>query len=100
MDGRPFVFSFRKGLAVQPAIHPATQQLWETEGCMMLKKRIYLPEKCLGWKCPHFRGLRDFCKVCPTYKEDLDERIAKLTEAHRKAARKYYHKNKQKKVKR
>jgi len=80
--------------------HPAPQSFWETEGFTMLKKRIYLPEKCLGKKCPHFNALISLCEACPTYREDLAERTAKLTESHRKAALKYYHKNKNVKEKR
>ena len=67
----------------------------------MLKKRIYLPDNCLGQSCEHYASLKKNCKTCSIFKEDLAERTERLTEAHRKAARTYYHKNKniRKKVK-
>lgn len=65
----------------------------------MLKKRIYLPDKCLGRDCEHYNTFTELCKTCPIYREDLIERKNRLIEAHRKAANKYYRKNKQKKEK-
>jgi len=60
----------------------------------MLKKRIYLPDKCLGEGCGWFKHFKEACSNCPIFIEDSTERKKKLIEAHRKAALVYYHKNK------
>lgn len=60
----------------------------------MLKKRIYLPDKCLGDNCEHYTALKERCKTCPIFREDLAERTERLKIAHRKAALVFYHKNK------
>ena len=60
----------------------------------MLKKRIYLPENCTMYKCPAYRQLVTACTKCEIYKKSRKERSSKLTDAHRQASNRYYHKKK------
>lgn len=65
----------------------------------MLKKRIYLPDKCKTKQCPYYNELTTACKKCPIYTASTKERATRLAKSHQQAAQRYYHKQKLKKVK-
>jgi len=60
----------------------------------VLKKRIYLPENCKMDKCPIYKQLVAACIKCVIYQKSKKERSSKLTDAHRQASNRYYHKKK------